>query len=241
MYHVKGLCFHTFLFSGTDGKKIITGKMNIFLLGATGGTGFEILKQLVRENHHVNTLVRTPSKLSLEGLNIADDQITIIEGDLFDVDNLSHHLENSDVIISALGTGTQNKYTEIYSEGGRSILHAMRKAGLKKLITITSAIIDMSDPSTDSFFYHRIIRPTYNKIYYDQVRWETILEENQNIDWICVRPPYLTDKGFTGKYRVRERHCPKGGSKISRADLADFIVKQIDSDQFKHKKPVIAY
>ena len=215
--------------------------MNIFLLGATGGTGFEILKQLALEGHHVNALVRTPSKLSFDDSNVAKDRINIIPGDLFDVENLGRHLEGNDAVISALGTGTSNKYTEIYSEGGRQILHVMREVGVTKLITITSAIIDMSDPSTDSFFYNRIIRPTYNKVYYDQVRWETILEENKDINWICVRPPYLTDKSYTGEYRVQEKHCPPNGTKISRADLADFIIKQIDSDQFIHKKPVIAY
>ena len=99
----------------------------------------------------------------------------------------------------------------------------------------------MSDPSTDNFFLNRIIRPNFNKVYYDQTRWETILDETHDIDWICVRPPYLTNKKFTGKYRVQDKHCPKGGRKINRADLADFIVKQIDSDVYIHRKPVIAY
>ena len=99
----------------------------------------------------------------------------------------------------------------------------------------------MSDPSTDNFFLNRIIRPNFNKVYSDQTRWETILDDTNDIDWICVRPTYLTDKAFTGKYRVQDRHCPKGGRRISRADLADFIVRQIDSDEYIFKKLVIAY
>lgn len=216
--------------------------MKVFLFGATGSTGYEILKRLVRDSHAVKVLARNPAKLNLTELNLPqDDQVKLIKGDVLEPDKFEDHLNGCDLVISALGTGTDNSYTEIYSQGGRNILSAMRTNGIKKLITITAGLVDLSDPSTDNFFMNRIIRPSLNKVYYDQTRWETILEEAEDIDWICVRPTYLTNKKFTGKYRVKLNHCPKGGRKISRADLADFIVKQIESDEFIHEKPVIAY
>lgn len=216
--------------------------MHIFLLGATGKTGLEILKRLISNQHTVKVLVRNPSKLSLSEINESyPNQLEVVQGSIFDFDRLHEHFEEIDLVISALGTGTDNSYTEIYSQGGRNILRAMKKVGIKKLITITSGLIDLSDPSTDNFFLNRIIRPNFNKVYYDQTRWETILDETNDIDWICVRPPYLTNKAFTGKYRVKLNHCPKGGRKISRADLADFIVKQVKSDEYVHQKPVVAY
>lgn len=216
--------------------------MKIFLLGATGSTGYEVLKRLVKENHTIKVLARTPKKLNLAELKQRHEgQIELIQGGVLEADKLTRHFKACDLIISALGTGTNNSYTEIYSQGGRHILAAMRTNGIKKLITITAGVIDMSDPSTDNFFLNRIIRPNFNKVYYDQTRWETILDDTADIDWICVRPTYLTNKAFTGKYRVQAPHCPKGGRKISRADLADFIVKQINSDEFVHQKPVIAY
>ena len=188
--------------------------MKIFLLGATGKTGTEILRKLINDKYEVKVLVRDPAKF------------------------------NSDMVISALGTGQTNRYTELYSEGGRNILAAMRTNGIKRLVTITSGSVDMSDPSTDNFFMNRVIRPNFNKVYYDMTRWETILNDTRDIDWICVRPTYLRDKPFTGKYRVSRDHCPTGGPKIpkiGRADLADFIVKQLSSDKYIHQKPVIAY
>ena len=216
--------------------------MKVFLLGATGSTGYEILNRLVQGKYAVKVLVRNPEKLNLADIKQFDEgQVELIEGGVLEPNKLKENFKGCDLIISALGTGTRNDYTEVYSEGGRNILAAMRTNGIRKLITITAGLIDMSDPSTDNFFLNRIIRPNYNKVYYDQTRWETILDETKDIDWICVRPTYLTNKGFTGKYRVQHKHCPKGGRKISRADLADFIVKQIDSDEFIHKKPVIAY
>lgn len=216
--------------------------MKVVLLGATGSTGYEILKRLVQEKHSIKALVRNPAKLNLAEIEtLKEGQVELIKGSILESDKLVEFFKESDLIISALGTGTDNSYTEIYSEGGRNILSAMRAAGIKKLITITAGLIDMSDPSTDNFFLNRIIRPNFNKVYYDQTRWETILDDTKDIDWICVRPTYLTNKAFTGKYRVQHKHCPKGGRKISRADLADFIVRQMDSEEFIHKKPVIAY
>lgn len=215
--------------------------MKIFLLGATGKTGNEILKRLIKNGYKLKILVRTPSKLEFNSESSSSENIEVIQGDVFELKKLETHFAGCDVIISALGTGTDNSYTAIYSEGGRNILSAMRSAGIKKLITITSGLIDMSDPSTDTFFMNRIIRPNFNKVYYDQTRWETILDDTTDIDWICVRPTNLQNRAFTGKYRIKINHCPKGGWKIGRADLADFVVKQIDSAEYVHNKPVIAY
>jgi putative NADH-flavin reductase len=214
----------------------------IFLLGATGSSGYEILKRLTKAKYEIKVLARDPARLELSEIDqTKENQIEVIQGGIFELSKLKKHFKECGIIISSLGTGTDNSYTEIYSEGGKNILTAMRVTGVKKLITITSGLIDLSDPSTDNFFLNRIIRPNFNKIYYDQTRWETILDLTDDIDWICVRPTYLTNKKFTGQYRVQDKHCPKAGRKISRADLADFIVRQINSDEYIHKKPVLAY
>ena len=216
--------------------------MNIFLLGATGSTGHEILKRLIQDDHLVRILVRNPDKIESSVLNLKkESQFEIIKGSVYEPEKLIENFTGINLIISALGTGTDNSYTEIYSQGGRNILSSMRANDIRRLITVTSGLIDMSDPSTDNFFLNRIIRPNFNKVYSDQTKWETILDDTNDIDWICVRPTYLTNKASTGNYRVQDKHCPKGGRKISRADLADFIVKQIDSDEYLNKKPVIAY
>lgn len=216
--------------------------MKIFLFGATGSTGFEVLKQLVGNVHTVKALARNPTKLNLTKITeVHEGQIEPIKGNVFEPDTFREDLRGCDVVISALGTGKDNSYTEIYSRGGRNILSAMRSAGIKRLITITSGLIDMSDPSTDNFLLNRIIRPNFNKIYYDQTRWETVTDDTEDINWTVIRPKYLTNKARTGTYRVQSKHCPKGGRKIGRTDLAEFIVKQIHSNEFIHQKPVIAY
>ncbi|MEZ4983233.1 MAG: SDR family oxidoreductase [Saprospiraceae bacterium] len=216
--------------------------MKVFLLGATGKTGEEILKNLLKEGHQVKILVRDPSKLNPDDFaGNADGKLEVAKGGIFDLESLKSQMKGSDLVISSLGTGTSNTYTAVYSEGGRNILNAMRELGIDRLTTITSGLIDMSDPSTDNFFLNRIIRPNYNKVYYDQTRWETILDDTKDIKWTCVRPSYLSDGKATGKYRVQLNHCPQGGRKISRKDLADFIVNQMNSEEYVFQKPVLAY
>ena len=216
--------------------------MKIFLLGATGSTGLEVLKQLVSEGHRVKALVRNPNKLDLSVLPTDHRELVeVVAGGVFDPHILNAEMAGCEAVISALGTGTSNQYTEVYSVGGRNILSAMRALGLRRLITVTSGLIDFSDPSTDNFFLNRIIRPNYNKVYYDQTRWETVLDDTTDIDWTCVRPPYLINKPFTGQYRVALNHCPKGGRKIGRADLAHFMVSQLLASDFIRQKPVVAY
>lgn len=215
--------------------------MNVYLLGATGKTGKEILKRLISEKHSIKVLVRDRSKFSISDLNPKLGQVEIIEGQVAELDKLTISFAGSDIILSVLGTGKNNNYTDVYSQGGRNILSAMRTNQIKKLITVTSGLIDMSDPGTDNFFLNRVIRPNYNKVYYDQTRWETILDDTADIDWICVRPTTLTDKKPTRNYRVNIGHCPKGGWKISRTDLADFIITLLPFTKYTHQKPTIAY
>ena len=215
--------------------------MKIFLVGATGNTGLEVLKRLIAERHTVHLLLRNPSRLAIDKLAPTVGQVNVVQGEVGEQEKLVRCCRDCDAVISTLGTGLNNVNTEIYSVGGKNILNAMRANGVRKLITMTSASIDLTDPSTDTFLMNRIIRPNYNKVYYDQTRWETILDETKDIDWICIRPPKLVAKELTGKYRVNLNHSPKGGWKISHADLADFIMKQLTSDEYVHRKPVVAY
>ena len=210
--------------------------MNIFLFGATGGTGKEILIKLLEHKHQVYVLARKP-----EVLDITDGNLKIIKGSVYDTETFHEELSKCDLVISTLGTGTSRKPTEIYSKGGIQIITAMRKANVKRLITLTAGAFDPTDPATRSFLVKYIVQPLFINIYSDMQKWETILENNKDIDWTIIRPSRLLNGKEKGKYRVQLNHCPKGGSKINRSDLADFILKQVNSNQYVHQKVAIAY
>lgn len=211
--------------------------MNVFLFGATGPTGQIVLKNLLKEEHQVTILVRDPGKVQQK-----HKLLTIVKGDVFATKTYVGQMKGQDIVISILGNGSNNKPTTIYSEGGQSILTAMHKAGIKKLITITSGGVQKDDPVIQKSFFYKYFGLWYLRhIYADMEKWEQILEKNKDIDWVCVRPTYLRNGKLTKKYRVNTTYSPEKGWKISRADLAEFITKQVDSDEFIHQKPVVAY
>ncbi|HLQ99239.1 MAG TPA: SDR family oxidoreductase [Sphingobacterium sp.] len=210
--------------------------MNIFLFGVTGGTGKEILIKLLEKKHQVFVLVRNP-----QILKFANDNLKIIKGNVFNPETYQNELNKCDLVISALGTGTSRKPTVIYSKGGQQIITAMQTANVKRLITLTAAAFDPTDPATRNFIVKYIVQPLFKNIYSDMQKWETILENSREIDWTIIRPSRLLNGIEKGKYRVQQNHCPKGGNKINRSDLADFIIKQVSSDKYIHQKVAIAY
>lgn len=211
--------------------------MKVFLFGASGATGTEVLTLLLSKGHNVKVLVRTPERFNFP----LSENLTVIKGDVTVIDTYQHALKDIDVVISTLGTGTKRKPTNVYSAGGQHIITAMRASGVTKLIVLTAAAFDLTDPGNDNFIVKFIVRPLFKNIYADMILLEQLLEKSMDVDWVCIRPARLTSKSYTGKYRITLNHCPKGGNKIGRKDLADFTVKQIQSREYIHLKPVIAY
>ena len=211
--------------------------MKVFLFGATGPTGQIILENLLKDGHQVTALARNIQKITVK-----HSLLTIVQGDVYQHASYQEAMSGCDIVVSALGTGKSRKPTTIYSEGGKNILTAMRNKGVKKLITITSGGVQKDDPGIQkSFFYKYFGMRLFRHIYRDMTEWENILEQSMDIDWIIVRPTYLRNSGRTGNYRIRKGFSPEKGWKISRADLADFITKQVTSDEYIHQKPTIAY
>jgi putative NADH-flavin reductase len=211
--------------------------MKVFLFGATSPTGKIVLENLLAENHWVTALARNPENITTRHANLV-----LLKGDVFNPSSFEESINGHDLVISILGTGNSNKPTQIYSAGGQNILDAMRKAGVKKLITVTSGGVQKDDPVIQKSFFYKYIGLWYLRhIYSDMALWENILEQARDIDWICIRPTYLREGKLTRKYRVNQTYAPDKGWKIARADLADFITKQVASAEFIHQKPVIAY
>lgn len=140
-----------------------------------------------------------------------------------------------------MGTGTRRKPTEIYSKGGQQIIAVMQKTGVKRLVTLTAGAFDPTDPATRSFIIKYIVQPLFKNIYADMQKWERILENSKDIDWTIIRPSRLTNGKEKGSCRAQLNHCPKGGSKISRSDLADFIVNYAIAPKYIHQKVAVAY
>jgi putative NADH-flavin reductase len=209
--------------------------MKLAIFGASGPTGKLVVQQALEQGHKVTAFVRSPEKFTQ-----SHRDLTVIKADALSPSTFENHLKGHDVVLSALGIGQSFKDTALYSESGKNIIEAMRKSGVKKIICLTSGGVEDDDPSFE-FIYKLIFKRLLRKPYNNMKKLESYLQSVNDIDWIIVRPSRLVDTPLTGVYRVSARYAPKGGSRISRADLAQFMLKQLNSNEWLRKTPTLTY
>ncbi len=192
--------------------------MKLVILGATGGIGFDLVKQAAERGHSVTALVRAP-----ERLEAFRDRVTIVPGDLLNSAELARVLKGHDAVLSSFGPRDPRANGNLLKSFASELTTAMLHSGIRRVIVVSVAFLfkDMIIPPAylvgRLFFAHHVT---------DAAAMEEILEKS-GLDWTIVRPPQLTDKARTGTYRVREGHLPRFGFTISRADVADFMLKAI--------------
>ena len=195
--------------------------MNLVVLGATGGTGLEIVRQAMERGHSVTALVRSPARLKE-----FRDRITVKQGDLLNRSELQQAIQGHDAVVSAFGprVPVSKADARLLEQFAVALTGAMLHAGVRRVVV----------ESVDFLFKDSIVPPAYllGRLLFpatvaDASAMERIFAQSE-LDWTLVRPPELTDKPYTGKYRVREGHLPRFGFKVSRADVADFMIKALE-------------
>lgn len=209
--------------------------MNLAILGATGGTGRELTKQALASGHTVKVLVRSPDKVTTR-----HDRLEVVKVDLLSESTatLAEKLRGSEVVLSALGVLGLG-ITHFYSDTAKLLVAAAQQARVKRLMFVSSV---GADPSVhEPWWYLWFVRRLLINYYVDMARMEQFVIDTAELEWIIVRPSYLTNGEKTGVYRVTPRYAPKGGVRISRADLADFMLKQLEQGTFVRQTPALAY
>ena len=208
--------------------------MKLLIIGSTGGTGRELVKQTLEQGHQVTAFARTPPKLGISHQNLR-----IVQGDVTDQASVEAAVAGQDAVLCALGTRVIRKNT-IQSEGTRNIIQAMQRTGVKRFVLETS--LDLGDSRRQlGFFFAHVIRATLlRNVFEDKELQERIVRES-GLDWIIVRPAMLNDGPRTGKYRAGFLASDKITRKISRADVADFMLKQAASNDFLRQTPGLSY
>jgi putative NADH-flavin reductase len=207
----------------------------ILIIGATGGTGRQLVSQALERGYEVTALVRNPSRLQAN-----HRLLKVIQGDVLDSASVAAAMRGQDAVVSALGHKRFFYPTRILSEGTKNILRAMEAHGVPRLICQTS--LGIGDSAGRMGLYYTlftipVILPFY---FWDKTRQERIIAES-NVEWVIVRPGVLTNARKKGQYR-HGRHV---GSffwtvRISRADVADFMLNQLTSDTFLRARPGVA-
>ncbi len=193
--------------------------MKLAIFGATGKTGLELVKQSLKQGHVVTAFVRDPARLVIE-----DEGLTLVTGDVFDPASVAHVIEGQDAVICALGAGSDLKKTTIRTTGTSNIISGMQEHDVKRLMVVTAMGTGESwnrMSLINKFFYATLLKNTRK----DHEAQEIAVKES-GLNWTIVRPSGLTDTLHTGVYDVGE-DISANTSKISRADVADLILKEL--------------
>ena len=208
--------------------------MRIAVFGGTGATGVLLINQALDRGHSVTAYARRPEKLDIE-----DDRLTVVEGELSDAAAIDRVVKGSDAVISLLGQGRPVRGTPV-ALGTRAILAAMDTSGVRRIVAVATA--SAPDPRDKQglrtrFFVgisKRFMRPAYD----DVVATAQAIRESDRY-WTIVRPPFLTNGRLTGQVSVGYLGDGVTGTYLSRANAADFMLKQLRSDTHVRKAPIV--
>ncbi len=209
--------------------------MKLIIFGATGGTGRKLVEQALEQGHAVTAFARNPAKLDIKHANLQ-----IVQGDVMNSDSVEQAVQGQDAVLSAIGAPDKSK-EPVRSEGTQNIIGAMEKAGIRRFISLSTIGIGDSREMLP-FYYKYILVPLFLRhAFADHEVQENYIKESR-LDWTIVRPAALTDGNRTGAYRqgfpVSEKNLKL---KISRADVADFMLKQLTDDTYLHQTPGVSY
>ena len=209
--------------------------MDILIIGATRGIGFQLLEQTLMAGHTVTALVRDPTKLKMK-----NERLKVIKGDILDLSSVQQAMAEQDADCSCIGVSPTLKPVTVFSHGTKNVLQAMAQSGVKKLISVTG--IGAGDSrGHGGFLYDKIFQPFLLKtIYEDKDREEAEIRKSE-VDWIIVRPGFLTNGPMLGQYRVLNDLAGIRAGKISRSDVANFILEQLVFPSYLKQTPLITY
>jgi uncharacterized protein YbjT (DUF2867 family) len=208
--------------------------MNLTIFAATGGVGRNLLGQALAAGHEVTAVVRDPAKLGER----AGPKVRVVTADLSspDPDALRTAVDGADGVLSGFGPHGQADAGHT-GTGTRAIVAAMRATGVRRIVAVSAAPVsttpspgrprpprhDPGDSAAMRYVAAPLGRLFLGKVFADLAVMEDVLRAS-GLDWTVVRPPRLTDKPLTARYRTAVDRNLKGGSSVPRADVAHLML-----------------
>jgi putative NADH-flavin reductase len=207
--------------------------MNILIVGATRGIGRQLLEQALTSGHSVTALVRNPQKLATQR-----ERLRIIKGDILDADSVALAMAGQDAVCCSIGVKVPWIRVTVFSEGTKNLLQAMKKTQVKRLICVTGIGAGDSKGHGGFLYDYIFLLLLLKPIYADKDRQESLINAS-DVDWTIVRPGFLTNGPLTENYRILTNMTGVTAGRISRADVAHFILKELESKQYLRQAPLL--
>lgn len=207
--------------------------MQLLVVGATGGTGRQVVEQALQQGHFVTAFVRDPAKLSRQHPNL-----TVLVGDVLKPETLLPAVRRQDAVICSLGSRPGQK-DEAVATGTKHLIDTMIQAGSKRLLVVSSLGVGTSYEEA-SLTTKLFVKTVLSGVIAEKEKQEQFVRDSP-LNWTIVRPTGLTNGPLTRKSRVGE-HLPFSLfeiPRISRADVAAFLLDQVNKDDYRQKAVTI--
>jgi putative NADH-flavin reductase len=209
--------------------------MRLIIFGASRGVGRALTELALDQGYQVTAFVRNASRLSLK-----HSYLNVVPGDVTNAADVEQAIQGHEMVFCTLGQD-QRGATTLYSMAAQHITEAMNHRGIRRLMFLSN--FGVLNETSSNF-------RTASTVVLAKLFLRGTLQDHQQAlaaiqkyswDWIAVRPMALTHGERTGKYRIELQGLPEGGTHIARADVADFMLKQVNSNEYVHQIPAIAY
>lgn len=207
--------------------------MQLLIFGATGSVGRQVVDQALEQGHQITAFARNPEKLDIQ-----HPHLKFFQGDVMDATAVEQAVQGQEAVLCSIGAGRNGV---IRSEGTRNIIKAMEKTGVERFVCQSTIGVGDSRGNLDFFWKYIMFGLLLRPAYADHVFQEAFVRQSR-LDWTIVRPAAFTDEGRTGAYQHGFPGNERGITlKISRADVADFMLKQLSDDTYLHQTPGLSY
>jgi putative NADH-flavin reductase len=209
--------------------------MKLVIFGATGTVGAQVVQQALEQGHTVTAFARDLTKL-----NIQHPQLYFAQGDVMNASAVEEAIRGQDAVVCVLGAGKKLKST-VRSEGTQQIIQAMQQVGVRRLICQSTLGAGDSWSNLDFYWKYVMFGFILRQVFADHQRQEALVKSS-GLDWTIIRPSAFTDGPRTGRYRHNFPSSDRNITlQISRADVADFILKQLADQASLYQTPSLSY
>ncbi|WP_017239536.1 NAD(P)-dependent oxidoreductase [Streptomyces sp. SS] len=210
--------------------------MKLTVFGATGGIGREMVRQALAAGHEVTAVVRDPARLTVTG-----ERLVVLRTDLSEPDALCEAVTGRDAVLSGLGARSRAD-AGVAARLTRSVLTAMEVESVRRLLVVSAAPLG---PVPDGqALLDKAVLAVINSVFKDVYADLRVMESDlasSSADWTSVRPPKLTDRQLTGRYRTVVGGTPPRGRSLARADVAHAMLAMIDDPSTVRQGVGVAY
>lgn len=208
----------------------------ILIVGASRGIGLETVRRALDQGYQVRAFARSASQIP-----ITHAQLMKVNGDALRTEDVTAAVKGADAVIQTLGAKASlamvTSQTRLFSDATRILIDTMQSTGVKRMICVTG--FGAGDTREHMSLLQRLpFELLLGRVYEDKAVQEMMIRSSA-LSWVIARPGILTSGPRTGRYKILDKPADWRNGTISRADVADFLVKQVEDDAYLGKTPAL--